>query len=90
MTKWKHTLRIGDIWESLDSKTMPIKDGAKAISKRLLLLRIRDEIARDDQEMLCDELASIDDVEEFDAVLSNIYDWADDNRVWIDRFPRRK
>lgn len=37
-------------------------------------------------ETLLDELAEVQDVDDFDSVRSRLYDWADNKRVWIKTF----
>lgn len=51
------------------------------LSRRLL---VRDHYATDQTlRNIIDGLGEVEDVDEFNDVLEDLYDWADENRVWL-------
>ena len=95
------TLHLGgEAWAhpSLEPRLIPIEDAipypgnltlsekAHAIAARLARFTGDDDTMLDEMlEELCDA-GHEGDVRWFDNVWSGIYDWADDERVWIDTF----
>lgn len=85
MAEWKHHLRLGDVWRD-EEMTLPTRG-------QVIVDRIRSQPFYksvpdgDDLPQIVEELedaAAEDDVRWFDLVWSAFYDWADDNRVWVD------
>lgn len=82
MSYWARTIDLTDIWENkgLD----PFEDHRDAVVKRfresawLIDAGIYDEITE-----LIDDLGDSREHNEFDSVLSRIYDEADADHVWI-------
>lgn len=87
MNSWKYTLKIGKELR----KTIEDDDSAKII---LMLKKAWEEIHAQfpdvyDENCLQDDLEEIenidkDDSEEINYALSNLYDYCDTTRIWID------
>ena len=77
---WKHHIDVHDIWQD---DTIEFKERRDKIVERIEASSAWD---KDDETIvdLLDELAYTDHEGEFDCVWDAIYDWADDNRVWIE------
>lgn len=75
MTNWQTYVDVSDVFHDDD---LTIQAKAHAISARMR------KIPSYTLWELLDELLDTADVEEFDEVWSYIYDWADENRVWIE------
>jgi hypothetical protein len=80
MAEWKQTVKIGDIW---NDDSLRFEDQRDQIVERLRTLKDDED---GDLTEIIDELAETYDVEEFDAVWSGLYDYADAVRIWIDIF----
>lgn len=80
MATWKQTVKLGDIW---NDDSLRFETQRDRIVGRLRTLK--DDTNGDLAEIL-DELAEADSIEDFDAVWSGFYDYADDQRIWIDIF----
>ena len=82
---WKHKVLLGDIFHDDD---LSLHNKAEIIAKRF-----RTQFPdNDDLEELLDELvdaAENDSISWFDVVWDHIYDWADEERVWVDTSERR-
>ena len=89
--KWQKTI---DIKKDLYSDNLSLKEKAQKIynllkselessdsqsTKRLRVFSLDLEAGLD----LLEEAGEVDDVELFDEGLALIYDWADENRVWL-------
>lgn len=79
---WKHHIDLHDIWQDDDPDF--------ELRRSLIVQRIRGSLVYDAfraDDRLEDILNELDDTEtedDFDWVWSDFYDWADDNRVWIE------
>lgn len=86
---WSHNVKIGTIWQALENEDITVNESAKLIASKLRTLVPRvdnDGYVAIELEELCDDLvADAHDAESFDDVWERVYDWADRNRVWIDR-----
>jgi hypothetical protein len=96
-TGWKHRLKLKDIIdkddepESYSSET--VAACAKEMHERLEAFRLKHFKNDDEIESVSDQFhtiafidgpAGVADVAEFDAIMNELYDWADAVRVWID------
>ena len=82
-SRWKHKVDVSDIFHNDD---LTLSEKAHAIAARLARFTGDDDTMLDEMlEELCDA-GHEGDVRWFDDVWSGIYDWADDERVWIDTF----
>lgn len=87
MKPWKHKVYLGDMFHDDD---LSLSEKAQTIATRLARFAGDDDDAMLDEllEELCDA-GHEGDVQWFDNVWSGIYDWADEERVWIDTFGRQ-
>ena len=81
MRQWKHTVYVGAPFHS----DLPFKQRRDMIVTILKGLPMYDDIDGD-LYWIVDELSDTDHEDEFDTVWDGLYDWADDNDVWIDTF----
>ena len=97
MTHWKSRIELSHFYHA----NIPICDKAKRVSRELLRFVERqeglppvrqldymtaEELACDFQRLSEDEDTTADD---FDVIMSDLYDWADFERVWINTIPRK-
>ena len=86
MKDWKHTIQLGTLHKQYRNEEITIVELAKELSKQLDILR--KEHFKDDDD-LQDYVWWLEDEDEIDLdsyneILASIYDWADDNSVWLD------
>lgn len=87
MSNWKYTLDLHDIWEKLDQdnkKHISLEEGAMLIAKKMSELNIKGEF-KEDWELLIQEFKNFDsdDVDDFDYLMSNLYDLGDEDVTTI-------
>lgn len=81
MANWKETLNIANLHESFNNDEIEIASVAKLVHERCMKLKCAKE---EEFEAIISELLMIDDVEDYDGVLGNIYDYGDTgHRLWI-------
>lgn len=79
---WKHTVDIKQAWEQAENGEITTAQLAGVLAEQLHACPIVDAVIHAAEfETLAKEPELSDD--KFDAAFSNLYDWADDNRVWI-------
>lgn len=82
MAKWDHTIDFMSFWNDDD---MSIGDKGKAVAAEIK--RVFPTFGNDDElEEIVDGFehdVGKYDVLAFDCLLENLYDWADENRVWV-------
>lgn len=91
MGRWNHTLKIGDFYHN-EALTLGEISGRMEQALRMKFPMRGDEEFLDIVDgfgnIRCDKLpcdpGADDALEEFNSLMSDLYDWADDNRVWID------
>lgn len=83
MPEWSYKLQLGDVFHNEDMALAEIRDVVVARIKRAPFY---DENHDGELTEIVDELAEVEDVDEFDAVWDRFYDWADFNRVWVETF----
>lgn len=91
MANWKYYLRFEGFWHD---KTISIEDKGSFVSVALLALQkqMYKTMSEDDfycgdyfkLEELAEEFNCIEDVEEFDDYLCELYDFCDRYRVWVE------
>lgn len=79
MTRWMETVDLSLVWHD---DALSLADKARYIAGQLNACALVDSDLEDLTDELMDAAREGDD-EWFDSVWSGIYDWADDNRVWI-------
>jgi hypothetical protein len=79
MANWIYKLELKDLWEQRDKGKITISELAKAVADRIekatfFKIKTNEEALR---EIVMDFEGCDDDVEEFDSILEQLYDWAD-------------
>lgn len=79
MSNWKTNLDLKDVWTAHDEERMTTSEVAAAVSERLA-----EQFPEDDEiEAIVEQFQAVEDVEEFNNAMSDLYDWADEARCWI-------
>lgn len=84
MPEWKTKVNIVDLHSAFQDGKITVQELAAGVAKRLKLNRYAEEL-----EEIIDYFISLSedpkaDVEEYDYVLSELYDFADfDHRIWV-------
>ena len=82
MPVWHEKIMLGDLFHNED---MSFEQRRDEIVRRLRASRWHD--GEDyEVESIIEELAETEDEDAFDAVWDLVYDFADEDRVWIDTF----
>jgi len=84
MANWKYQINLADIFENVEEQ--PIELTAMEIYQRFAsFMEKHSEMFEDDYstEDTIDNLKYCESVEEIDSLLSELYDFADANRIWI-------
>lgn len=88
MANWKHTLKLGDVFHAED---MTFPERRDAIVARIRAAGWFKRAAADEDfdfgyeiTNIVDDLADADDPSAFDAAWEAFYDWADEQRVWVE------
>lgn len=84
MSKWIATVDVSDKWKSDEYTTEAQMEYAAQVVDSFSAKWDGDY--KEELEMIAEELvdaAESEDVEWFDAVWGQFYDWADDVRVWV-------
>lgn len=91
MADWKYKIDMADTWERYPDeigfrtlKSLVVDELNKALEDLRDIIEDEDEIMS--LEDLISEIEITDDEEEFDPVWTELYDWADYNKVWIATF----
>jgi oligoendopeptidase F len=77
MSQWQSRLDLKDLWKKRDEGSISIKELAQEVAKRIR----KNKFYKKYEEVL-EEIAIAfedceEDVEEFDNILNDLYDWAD-------------
>ena len=92
MVQWKHTINLQEIWKWFESFGEDAKYDESLVRQLGLLVakklrKSKAKFTEDDWDALEEIVVQFEDVEEievFDCILSDLYDWADeDNKCWI-------
>lgn len=92
MPRWKHQLNIADAWKRAEVREITPAALARGIAAKLRCLprQARSLEMAEQFEMFADivgdEANGQEDWQDFDTNMEDLYDWADANRVWVDRF----
>ena len=92
MAEWKTIIYgITALQERFDAGEIPFEEMRDGVAKILRhKLKTRLDFEHDNYDMslreTIEELEEVDTVDYYDTVKSVLYDWCDDNRVWIDPF----
>lgn len=93
MIKWKYELNISTEFKQCKRKEITIQKLSEIIINKLNILRkqIVKNISDDYEQFDCKEklyylidyFTSVDNVDNFDLAMSDLYDFADEYRIWI-------
>jgi bifunctional DNA-binding transcriptional regulator/antitoxin component of YhaV-PrlF toxin-antitoxin module len=90
MANWVIKLDVADIWEKYQDDE-DFDEFKEALIPRLedkveeVVDELGDGVGMEFEDMI-EEIKNADDVEEFDYVWQDMYDWADANMVWLGTF----
>jgi len=90
MANWVIKLDVADIWNKYQDDE-DFDEFKEALIPRLedkveeVVDELGDGVGMEFEDMI-EEIKNADDVEEFDYVWQNMYDWADANMVWLGTF----
>jgi hypothetical protein len=84
---WRKEIRLKQFLSTEDSPAI-VREAARNFAERLKRESDYEEFGLDDFNVIVDEFEGIadssePDVDEFNDVLAQLYDWADRERVWI-------
>jgi hypothetical protein len=86
MANWKHTLDLSDIWHNEPNSEL-YTEISKRLTAKAAEMKNAGTITEEDYDDLCavsDDIQSISDVEDFNSLWDEVYDWADhDHRLWL-------
>ncbi len=79
MANWKYRLELKDLWKAKNEEKISISELAKEVAKRIekadfFSIKSNEQALR---QIIMDFEDCSDDVEEFDSILEQLYDWAD-------------
>lgn len=81
MSRWKHSVELKDLLEIADDADLTDDDvnhiGNK-IHERISKLECFNDFD------IIDEFKEVYDIEDFDNIIEELYDYADYNRIWIE------
>ena len=91
MANWKHEIDIADLYAKYESADITDSEMINSLHKVFTAFidanpQLNDIVDFYRFSDAVDELSMVDDVEEADYALQSIYDFADDNRIWIKTF----
>lgn len=82
MADWKTKIELRDLHEAFEKGEMTVKEVGKALADRVQKNRYAGEL-----EDIIYELRVVDDVDDYDWCLEQLYDFGDyDHRIWINTF----
>jgi hypothetical protein len=91
MANWVVKLDVVDIWEKYqddedfeefkEALVPALKDKQDEVQEKL-----GDEAAMEFEDLISQIEYNADDVEEFDYIWQDLYDWGDENMVWLGTF----
>lgn len=78
MANWKRMLDLSDLWQKyvIDDEVSDLDGLNKAVIQRI---RAFDPELED----IVSEFECVSDSDDFDAAMSALYDYADDERIWV-------
>lgn len=77
MSNWVNRLDLKDLWKAKDENKLTIQELAKEVAKRIKNKYFYDRYKDELEDIVINFETCSDDVEEFDSILSDLYDWAD-------------
>lgn len=97
MGKWNYQLQVKDLFQPFkesEDGDIPVKDIAAKIAERMQVLYKHMEKREPSANGMLSELDDFitelkdfpGDLSDFNQLWDNVYDWADENRVWVATF----
>ena len=83
LRRWSHSINIKQFLKEGEQVSSIVTNVKRELDRLPESLRLSDTWAWDEIIEGFDEAAEEENVELFDDALSNLYDWADENRVWL-------
>lgn len=87
--RWKHKLYLGDFFHDEEKTFEQIRD---EVARRIRRASWFEPFDTDDYsvtlENLVEEIEGCTNADDFDEVWTEFYDWADENRIWVDTWKR--
>ena len=79
MSKWVNTLDLKDLWKAREEGNLTIQELGKAVADRIRKSKFYERKIHEEalREIVLNFEDCSNDVEEFDSILSELYDWAD-------------
>ena len=79
MPNWQYKLDLKDLWEKYDKGELTPQEGGKEVAKRLQnLIPLLPTQFQDEANKIADAFEiEIDDIDDFDRILNDLYDLAD-------------
>lgn len=85
MANWQRTLNLLPEWKQAENKEISVQEMAKVVSQRLAMVTPFDDYSiEEERRELIDEFTIISEIndgddliENFDSVMDQLYDWAD-------------
>jgi hypothetical protein len=92
MPRWNFRLEIAEIWQKAQADEAAPQEVAAVILRELR--KLPPAMRSDEWNDLVDQFESLSedeyaDTQDFDCVMSDLYDWADEARVWVNTFDVR-
>ena len=75
---WKGKVRIKGLLTNEDLSSEKIKELGKKVAARLRLQKLFDD------EVIIEEFENVDDQDEFNSILEDLYDYCDAVRIWVE------
>lgn len=91
MANWVIKLDLSDIWNKYQEDE-DFEEFKEALIPRLkekleeVQEKLGDDAAMEFEDMISEIEYNAEDVEEFDYIWQDFYDWADENKVWLGTF----
>jgi hypothetical protein len=91
MANWKHEIDVADLYAKYESAEINDSEMINSLHKAFTAFidanpQLNDIVDFYRFSDAVDELLIADDIEEADYALQSIYDFADDNRIWVKTF----
>jgi hypothetical protein len=87
MKQWKFAIKIGDLHAKARRGELTPNELGEAVAARLRASLAYKTRFREPLEGIADQFGGADDLDEYDDVLEQLYDWGDvDKTCWIDTF----
>jgi hypothetical protein len=89
MNKWKHQVSIASLHKQYQAGELSPQELATSVASLLeifILPKFPDDFELEEIIGWFKDSEDINSINDYDNLLKELYDWADDNRVWINCF----